>query len=607
MANTIRDPRKQDPKNRKELIRALLKTPIEDIEQTEEFPNVLSYVCDETPEKFYENDKNFRKFLINKLTDWIFSEKINDVKSLTKIRDFLYDLTVIESRHDFYTFVKLTARSVMPNEFKDGRHIEVICKELQSIYESYADPDRKTERAMVFLPPRSMKSVLCSIMFPAWILGQNPKYRILLVGGSMQTAVDVFGRPLKNFLGREEYREIFPDTIIDEKVNSAQRFMTKAGGGYFCAGAGTGIAGRGGDFIICDDMLTEQNAFSKVERTKINMNYIPGIRSRSQPGAAELIVNTRWNLNDPSGFLLEVDKKSHRPWKVIKIPAILDEEGSKALRRKSDPKGLYEPGTSYWPEYKPLPEILELKQNYMLTEPYKWNALYMQNPVPEEGNIVKIEDWKWWKDPEPPTVSQLIVVLDTAFSEKERADYSAYTVWGIFHSTVETINGIQRIPNMIMLYADKGKWAFHDLCAKCEEIRVTWKPDYFVIEKKQSGLVLLQELFRRGFPLIDYDPRGSKEERLQAASTIMKAGRVWVPEGNENDPKEWAMDVVDETCNFPSAPHDDYADTVSMAVIWMRDNGRIEHEAYDYENEDDVGDGEYESFKTYWGSLLGSH
>lgn len=523
-----------------------------------------------------------------------------------KTRDFLINLSILSARTDFYVFVKLTAEVVIPNKFKDGRHIEIICGALQRQFESYAayqiDPKNKTDRLQVFLPPRSMKSVLCTIMYTAWILGRNPKYRVLLVGNSVSTATDVFGRPLKNFINSEEYQKVFPDTRIDPEAKSAQRFSTVQGGGFFCAGAGTGIAGRGGDFIICDDMLSEQNAFSKVERTKINNNYIPGIRSRAQPGAAELVVNTRWHLDDPSGFLLKVDAKSKRPWKIISIPAILDEESVKIMRRPDDQEDKYKVGGSYWPEYKPLEDLIELKDNYMKTEPWKWFSLYMQNPVPEEGNIIKHNDWKVWEKDGPPKVSQILVSMDTAFGDTERADYSAFTVWGIFHTPVETVNGIQHIPNMIMLYAERGKWDFATLHSKCTWLRDEsgWKPDFYVLEKKASGIVLAQELHRSGFPLIEYDPRGKKSERLQAASMLIKAGRVWIPKD-----REWAEEVRDEVCSFPSSPNDDYTDTVSMAVIWMRDNGIIRHEGYDYYDEDeDETRGVRQGF-TYWDVATG--
>ena len=224
----------------------------------------------------------------------------------------------------------------------------------------------------------------------------------------------------------------------------------------------------------------------------------------------------------------------------------------------------------------------------------------MQNPVPEEGNIIKLSDWKVWpEETDPPEVSQIIVSLDTAYSEKQRADFSAYTVWGIYYKTVETLNmGVQKVPQMILLYAEKGKWDMMELCNKCEHLRDTFKPDYFIVEKKASGQTLLQELYRQGYPVVEYDPRGAKIERLQAASVIFRVGRVWVPID-----KEWARLVVDEVISFPSSAHDDLTDTVSMAVIYMRDMGVIRHEGYDYTDPDEDEDDNSPEPTTYWGAL----
>ena len=612
---------------RKQLLVKLLEKPVESLETSKDLDKILVYLL-ETPEELLIGKPKLRR-KIHKYLMCLPPEVLKG-KHSEDIRDFVINLTVLDAREDFYTYVKLIAENVIPNKFKDGRHIKVICKQLQKLYESYVraqeDPENfKAERLQVFLPPRSMKSVLCSILFPSWILGRNPKYRILLIGNVTQNAIDNFGRPLKNLMSTPEYGAVFPEVKIDSEVRSSQRFNTTEGGGFYCSGGGVAIAGRGGDFIICDDLLSEQTAFSKTERTKINMNYVPGIRSRAQPGAAELIINTRWHLDDISGFTMGMDgyitregvpskKKAYRPWKIVSVPAILDEASSKLLREANDEPGLFQVGASYWPEYKPLDDLMDLRENYMATQPYKWNALYMQNPVPEEGNIVKRSDWSIWKNPSPPMVSQIIVSMDTAFGETQRADYSAYTVWGVFYKNVETLNnGIQGVPQIVLLYAERGKWDFHALCEKCEALRASkWKPDYFILEKKASGIVLAQELHRRSFPLIEYDPRGKKEERLQAAAVRMKTGQVWVPAENPNDPDsnvlmDFAEDVVEEVCNFPSAPNDDFTDTVSMAIVYLRDLGILRDETYDYEDPDDEGTEKFGGGYSYWNASKGLH
>ena len=152
--------------------------------------DILDYLF-ETPLSLLQQ-AHLRKRL-NKVLSKYAEEIPNSYKE--KTLNMLIKVSVIDAQNDFYSFVKIIANNVIPNPYKDGRHIQVICEELQELYESYVrsqeDPDNnKTGRLQVFLPPRSMKSVLCSILFPAWILGRNPKYRILLLGNNTQNAID---------------------------------------------------------------------------------------------------------------------------------------------------------------------------------------------------------------------------------------------------------------------------------------------------------------------------------------------------------------------------------------------------------------------------------
>ena len=81
---------------------------------------------------------------------------------------------------DFLSFVRLMAPTIV-SDFRMGRHIEVISDKLQQVQ------DGQIKRLMVFLPPRSSKSVVCSKLFPAWYLGRNPEHEILSISHSEPT------------------------------------------------------------------------------------------------------------------------------------------------------------------------------------------------------------------------------------------------------------------------------------------------------------------------------------------------------------------------------------------------------------------------------------
>ena len=84
-----------------------------------------------------------------------------------------------ESQDDFLTFVRLMAPKLI-SDWKMGRHIEVISEKLRQLEAG------EIKRLMVFLPPRSSKSVICSKLFPAWYIGRNPEHEILTVSHSDQ-------------------------------------------------------------------------------------------------------------------------------------------------------------------------------------------------------------------------------------------------------------------------------------------------------------------------------------------------------------------------------------------------------------------------------------
>lgn len=530
-------------------------------------------------------------------------------EELERLQDELLDKMIEKARTDFHTFVKLMAPVVLPEEFTDGRHIELICKELQEVAESVWDKTKEPKRLQLFLPPGSMKSKLASNLFPAWCLGVKPNWCFLAIGADFDFAVDNFGRPTKDLVDSERYKAIFPYTSLKKDVQSAGRWDTTKKGRFVARGVGQGLAGRRAHISICDDVINEQTTDSG--RKDINKWYQKGLRTRLLPRGAEIIINTRWFVEDLSGHMLKVDgelgknEKTARPWKVVSLPAILNEEASKYLRNGLDKdETRFEVGTSFWPEFWPTKVLLEKRETMA---PGEWAALYQQNPISEEGGIVKRSNFKIWHEPKPPACKYVLISMDTAFSTSEEADFSAYTVWGIFQRTYKDFeDGPDLIQDcMIMLGAGKGRWDFAELCNKVQDLNAEKKPDFIIIEKKASGQSLIPELRKRSLPIVEYIPERDKRFRLQATTPYFQSSRIWVPckdQQSKDQAKDWAEEVIGEVISFPKAPHDDFTDTVSQAVLWMRDSFQIDNDGYTNEWEDDWS---RPHKKTYWSSLLG--
>lgn len=532
-----------------------------------------------------------------------------NVESLTpdmrdRVIGILANENIKKARLDFHTYVCLMANEVFTDDFKDGQHIKIICKKLMEVEESIRLATKKQiefpKRMQLFLPPGAMKSVLVSILFVSWFLGRNPNLRVLQLGASTDFAVDIFGRKVKTLITTsEKFKLIFPECSLKSDTRSAQRFDLTKGGGYYAAGAGSGIAGRRADLLICDDVVNEQTAYSDAERTKIVRWYIPGARSRLKSGGAEIIVNTRWHVDDLSAYLLRVDEKAKNKWEVFSIPAILDKDSAAILNLKE--------GESFWPAVWPTHVLLNLRDSYLAAgEASRWSALYMQNPVPEEGNIVKREYLQWYDSDTPPRVDLVIVSVDTAYETSKRSDYSAVTVWGLFKTRFKGHNGVELTNNnIILLEAVRGKWELPELILELKRINRDFQPDWFIVEKKASGISVIQELRRcPEIPLFEFIPDKDKSSRLQAALPTMKQGCVWFPVD-----QPFVSDVVTELLQFPAGKNDDYVDTVSMTINWMRKNsvllqpgerGYYNDEDDEYNNNDGYDAREF----SYWAQLV---
>ena len=484
-------------------------------------------------------------------------------------------LAVKQARDDLLAFVML-----MNPSFSIGPHHRVLCDELMKI------ANNENDRPMVFVAPCSSKSLITSTYFPAWALGKNPYWQEIAVSHSDDLATR-FGRAIRDIINTPQYKAIFPQTNIRKDNRAANSWSLqhkgKDAGSFLAAGSGSGIAGFGAHLAIIDDPISEQDAFSKTRRESLNEWYASGLRTRLMPGGKIVIVMTRWHERDLSGHLLAMEDSSPMSdkWEVVRIPALNTTESLEKLeeaRKKLVKQGYLsqnytnlELGESFWPEADvengfcwSTEEIIRTKNN---TPPFKFDALYGQAPSAEEGNIIKLDWWQNWDNPSPPDCEYIIQSWDTAFSTRSTADYSAVTTWGVFSSGLE-------VPNLILLGAEKGRWDFPTLREKAVSKYHEHNPDSVLIEKKASGQSLIQDLRLTGIPIFEFQPDRDKVARAYAISSLFHNGRIYAP-----FKKDWAMEVIDEIRAFPTGLHDDLVDTVTQALLWMRNGGYVSNTA----------------------------
>lgn len=520
------------------------------------------------------------------------------VSDKEQLLTMLIHLTVVKARNDFYTYLKLMCPYILPEKFRDGRHIKILSGLLQETEKSVAEGrkgSRKTQPC-VSLPPGGCKSVTCSQVFPTWCLGRHPNWYILAVGHTEDFAIDNFGRKAQDIVRNPVFGIIFPELDLREDVKAAGRWYTEQKGVFLCAGAGKSIAGRRAHIAILDDVISEQTAKSDLLVKDIIAWYPLGLLSRLLPDGCVVHVGTRWRMDDLIGFVLENENKKRRKERshlVFSIPALLDSRMSKYFKLPID--------TSYWPEYWPTENFIE-KRDYSGLTPTDWACLYMQDPIPEKGAIIKMEWCKEWEQESLPDLDFVLLSLDTAGTSKKGNDATGYSIWGVFRRNVRGFKGEEYQSSQIILI-DGGEERLEtiELLNKIKEWNEEYSPDTILVENAPVSLALTQELQRRGYPIVKFSHKSDKESRMKAAAPFFFQGRVWFPK------RQWAKALITKLIQFPKGKHDDFPDCVSQAVIWLRNNNLVGSTEYknnpdDWEDDDGVGNHNGRPTGTYWSS-----
>jgi predicted phage terminase large subunit-like protein len=484
---------------------------------------------------------------------------LNNLSSLSEAdkRDILIDLERYEkavakqkSHDDFLVFVK-----AMWPEFISGRHHAKMARAFERVARG------EVKRLIINMPPRHTKSEFASYLLPAWFLGKFPEKKVIQTSHTAELAVN-FGRKVRNLVDEDRYRDIFPETVLQVDSKAAGRWNTSKGGDYFAIGVGGAVTGKGADLLIIDDPHSEQEATIAESNPEVYDKtyewYTSGPRQRLQPGGAIVIVMTRWSKRDLTAQVLKAAAmRDGEEWEVIDFPAILPS------------------GNPLWPEFWPLEELEVLRNELPFP---KWSAQYMQDPTSDASAIIKREWWQLWEKENPPPCEFILMSWDTAFEKHNRADYSACTIWGIFYkdddgSDWEVRKEERGMPqaNIILLNAFRDRLEFPELKRLVLDQYKEWQPDGVIIEKKASGAPLIYELRSMGIPVQEFTPTkgNDKISRLNAVSDIFASGKVWTPE------TRWAEEVVEEVASFPAGEHDDYVDSVSMALARFRQGGYV--------------------------------
>ena len=475
---------------------------------------------------------------------------------------------------------------------------------------------------MIFAPPGSAKSTYASVGAPAYFLGLYRDFDIISVSYAAELARR-FGRRVRHTCRSTEFQNIF-ETSLREDNQAVDQWSLNNSSSYRAIGIMGGVTGFRADLLIIDDPVAgREEADSEIIREKTWQAFRDDLATRLKPGGKIVIIQTRWHEDDLSGRLLGPDWEGQsglwkgtdgRVWLIISMPLVSEHKDDPLGRKVGEILWHKKPdGTGWFTD-----RHVELAK---ASGDRSWSALYQQRPSAAEGNIIRRDLWKCWphgnpepteeqkKNPRatlpPEDISAIVLNYDTAFEADEDNDDSAMTAWGYFEKTVtvpQRKNEQIKQKNIILLGAWKEKVDAIQLSEIVHEHVRYFKPDYIVVEKRASGIQLIQELKSsrprwrdnagRTVEVIveQFLPEGKpgtkgKRPRAMRAALVMSEGGVWYMPGPRTEAvrKQCAAFKTGE-----DGTPDDWTDTVTSMIERSRRGFELQRMSDEYDEHEEA-------------------
>jgi predicted phage terminase large subunit-like protein len=451
-------------------------------------------------------------------------------------------------RSDLRAFVEKVFRILCPGQiYVPTWHIEAIVYQLERLRRG------EIRRLIINMAPRSLKSIIVSVAFPAFVIGLDPTQRVICASYSGDLAKK-HSNDFRAVVEAPWYRETFPHTRIGPYKNSETEIEFTQRGFRLATSVGGTLTGRGGNVIIIDDPLKPDDAMSEVKRSAANNWFTNTLLSRldDKRTGAIVVVMQRVHMDDLTGFL----RGQSDEWEVLSLPAIAEYDEVVAIGN----------GRTHC---RKIGEVLSERETLDDLERMKvqigsdaFYAQYQQMPTPPGGAMIK-RHWVQRYQELPPQSEWLWMMQswNTASKGGPDNDWSVCTTWVV-----------TRDRRWFLVDVWRRRVDYPALKAAVQNQVLRWKPkpQCVLVEDMGAGTALVQELKGKISGIIAVKPTGDKVARMAVASAKFEAGQVYLPKQ-----AAWLAALEAELFAFPGGSNDDQCDSISQALANKRFPMRI--------------------------------
>jgi predicted phage terminase large subunit-like protein len=440
-------------------------------------------------------------------------------------------------------------------------HYDYLCELLESISSGrFKEQHPELLGAIICVPPRTSKSGLITVGWPAWSWIRQPWLRFLCGSYSGTLSAD-HSIKRRNLIMSPWFQSRWASRFaLSADLNRTDDYANDQTGRITATSVGGTVTGLGGDICIGDDLLNQDDQYSEAARKSTN-RWIDATWSTklNNPSTGVFVyVQQRTHEDDPAGHLLEQQPNA---WLHVKIPLEAEEDehyvfplSGRTVKRSA--------GEVLQPERFTPAVVAALKDSN------NWSGQYQQRPSPEQGGIIKKFWWRFYVRPGdvkpegclvlPDSFDEMAQSWDMSFKDKKTSDFVCGGVWG------RTGAMKYLMPDLVWDRLDfvGTKKAVVSLSARWPQAYAKW------VESAANGPAIVSELQTEISGLIAVEPLGSKEARLHAAAPDVEAGNVILPHPSI---APWVHRFIEEcAAACCGGKHDDAADMMSQAINKLR-------------------------------------
>lgn len=473
------------------------------------------------------------------------------------------------ARKSLREFVRQAWPLVEPAKpFLPNWHIDAISDHLQAVSEG------KIRKLLINVPPGHAKSLIVSVLWPAWQWLNRPMWRGLFASYADELSIRDSVR-CRALLETPWYQETFaPNWKLSGDQNVKSWFENTAKGVRLSLSVGGKGTGFRGDCIVVDDPLNAKEQFSEnaLDSCIFWWDQVMSSRLNDMATGAKVIIMQRLSERDLAAHVLSQGGYEH-----LNLPSEFEpDRRAKTSIGWSDPRKVV--GELLFPGLFPEDVMDEIKRDL---GPQGYAAQHQQRPSPAEGGILKRHWWRYWKYPgqslppvtvrgadgemidclviDIPGIHEIGQSWDCAFKDTKSSDYVVGQAWGRAGADrflLEQDRGRKNLPATVD--------AVRDMTALLSD-RFPELPDSHskFIEDKANGPAVIQSLQHEIAGLLPVNPEGGKAARASAVSPQVASGNVYLPHP-ANAP--WVKGFVEECASFPAGAHDDQMDAATQLL-----------------------------------------